>query len=96
MLKNMSHEGPMLIPICQKLLLQSVLPVLNSLKERKHPLGHLLLDHCLTSLLSCQSSLLGRHKSLLLRKSLKDSSQSRINHWRSSGNNTGTSGLMII
>jgi hypothetical protein len=95
MLKNMSHEGPVLSPICQKLL-QSVLPVLNSLKEREHPLGHLLLDRCLTSLLSCQSSLLGCHKSLLLRKSLKDSSQSRINHRRSSGNSTGTPSLMIM
>jgi hypothetical protein len=38
----------------------------------------------------------GRHKSLLLRKSLKDSSQSRINRWRSSENSTGTSGLMIM
>ena len=96
MLKNVSHEGPVLSPICQKLLLQSVLPVLNSLKEREHPLGHLLLDRCLTSLLSCQSSLLGCHKSLLLRKSLKDSSQSRVNRRRSSGNGTGTSGLMIM
>jgi hypothetical protein len=96
MLKNMSHEGPVLSPICQKLLLQSVLSVLNSLEERKHPLEHLLLDHCLTSLLSCQSSLLGHHKSLLLRKTLKDSNQSRINHWRSSENNTGTSSLMIM
>ena len=83
-------------PICQKLLLQSVLPVLNSLKERKHPLGHLLLDRCLTSLLSCQSSLLGRHKSLLLRKGLEYRSQTRINGRRGSRGSTGTPCLVIM
>jgi hypothetical protein len=31
MLKNVSHEGPVLSPVCQKLL-QSILSVLNSLK----------------------------------------------------------------
>jgi hypothetical protein len=44
------------------------------------------------SQLSCQSCLLGRHKSLLLRKSLKDCSQSR----RASRSSTGTPSLMII
>jgi hypothetical protein len=34
MLKYVSHEGSVLSPICQKLLLQSVLSVLNSLKHR--------------------------------------------------------------
>jgi hypothetical protein len=70
--------------------------VLNSLKERKHPLGHLLLDRCLTSLLGCQTSLLGCHKSLLLRKSLKDYSQSRVISRRGSRNITGTLDLMIM
>jgi hypothetical protein len=105
MLKNMSHEGPVLSPICQKLLLQSVLPILNSLKEREreHPLGHLLLDRCLmsllsrlTSLLGCQSSLLGCHKSLLLSKSLKNHSKSRVNCRRGGRNNTGTASLMVM
>jgi hypothetical protein len=59
MLKNVSHEGPVLSPMCQKLLLQSVLSVLNCLKHREHPLGHLLLDRCQMSLLGCLSSLLG-------------------------------------
>jgi hypothetical protein len=93
MLKNVSHEGPVLSTVCQKLLLQSVLPVLNRLKHREHPLGHLLLDRCLTSLLGCLSSLLGCYKSLLLRKRLKDRSQSRVNSRRG---NTGTLGLMIM
>jgi hypothetical protein len=58
MLKNVSHEGPVLSPVCQKLLLQSVLSVLNRLKHREHPLGHLLLDRCLSSLLGYRMSLL--------------------------------------
>jgi hypothetical protein len=78
MLKNVSHEGPVLNPICQKLLLQSVLSVLNCLKHREHPLGHLLLDRCLTSLLGCQ-------KSLLLCKRVKYRSQSRVNGRRAVG-----------
>jgi hypothetical protein len=88
MLKNVSHEGPVLSP------------VLNSLKQGNHPLEHLLLDCCLTSLLSCLSSLLGClssllgcYKSLLLRKRMKDHSKSRVNGRRGS---TGTPGLMIM
>jgi hypothetical protein len=103
MLKNVSHEGPVLSPVCQKLLQQSVLSVLNSLKQGKHPLGDLLLDRCLTSLLSflssllgCLSSLLGCYKSLLLCKRLKDRSQSRVNGRRGSRGSTGTPGLMIM
>jgi hypothetical protein len=57
-LKNVSHEGPLLRPICQELLLESVIAVLGSLKHREHPLGHLLLDGYLTCLLSYQVSLL--------------------------------------
>jgi hypothetical protein len=34
MLKNMSHKSPALSPVCQKLLLQSVLMVVNGLKHR--------------------------------------------------------------
>jgi hypothetical protein len=89
MLKNVSHKGPVLSPICQKLLLQSVLSVLNSLKYGEHPLGHLLLDRCLSSLLDCQ-------KSLLLSKRLKYRSQSRVNGRRSSRGSMGTPGLMIM
>jgi hypothetical protein len=33
MLKNVSHEGPVLSSVCQKLLLQSVMFVLNGLKH---------------------------------------------------------------
>lgn len=58
MLKDMSHESPVLRPICQKLLLKGVLTVLNSLKHGKHPFEHLLVDRCLMSLLSYQVSLL--------------------------------------
>jgi hypothetical protein len=103
MLKNVNHEGPVLSPICQKLLLQSVLSVLNSLKQGKHPLGHLLLDRCLTrllsclsSLLGCLSSLLGCYKSMMLRKRPKDRSQSRVNGRRGSRGSTGTPDLMIM
>jgi hypothetical protein len=53
MLKNVSHEGPVLHPFCQKLLLKSVLVVLNGLEHRGHPFGHLLLNRYLTGLLSC-------------------------------------------
>jgi hypothetical protein len=70
--------------------------VLNSLKQGKHPLEHLLLDRCLTSLLSYLSNLLGCYKSLLLRKRLKDRSQSRVNGRRGSRGGTGTLGLMIM
>jgi hypothetical protein len=89
MLKNVSHEGPVLSPVYQKLLLQSVLSVLNHLKHREHPLGHLMLDHCLSSLLGC-------NKSLLLRKRMKDRNQSRVNDRRGSRGSTGTPGLMIM
>jgi hypothetical protein len=58
MLKDMSHKCLVLCPICQKLLLKSVLTVLKGLKHGEHPLGHLLLNSCLSSLLSCQVSLL--------------------------------------
>jgi hypothetical protein len=51
MLKNVSHEGPVLSPVCQKLLLQSVLSVLNSLRHGEHSLRHLLLGYCQMSLL---------------------------------------------
>ena len=57
-LKDMSPKRPVLGPICQEPLLQSVLTVLNSLKHREHPFGHLLLDGWLSSLLCCQMSLL--------------------------------------
>jgi hypothetical protein len=49
-LKDMSHKRPVLGPVCQELLLQSVLTVLNCLKHKEHPFGHLLLDGCLSSL----------------------------------------------
>jgi hypothetical protein len=78
MLKNVSHEGLMLSSVYQKLLLQSVMSDLNCLKHREHPLRHLLLDRCLTSLLGCQ-------KSLLLCKRVKYSSQSRVNGRRVAG-----------
>jgi hypothetical protein len=86
MLKNVSHEGPVLSPVCQKLLLQSVLSVLNSLKHGKHSLRHLLLNSCLSCLLDCQMS-------LLLSKGLEDRSQSRVNGRRGS---MGTPGHMIM
>jgi hypothetical protein len=56
----MCHRRPVLGPVCQELLLKSVLMVLNSLKHREHPFGHLLMDGCLSSLLCCQMSLLLR------------------------------------
>jgi hypothetical protein len=59
-LKDMRHEGLVLCPICQELLLKGVLTVLDSLKHGEHPFGHLLLDSCLSSLLCCQMSLLLR------------------------------------
>jgi hypothetical protein len=82
----MSHKGLMLCPICQKLLLKSVLTILKGLKHGEHPFGHLLPNSCLLSLLSCQVS-------LLLGKRLKNGCQGWINRWRS---NTGTTGLMIM
>jgi hypothetical protein len=66
-LEDMRHEGPVLYPVCQELLLKGVLTVLDSLKHGEHPFGHLLLDSSLSS--------------LLLHKRLKDSGQSRINSW---------------
>jgi hypothetical protein len=51
MLKNVGHKCPVLSPVCQKLLLQSVLSVLNSLKHGEHFLRHLLLGCCQMSLL---------------------------------------------
>jgi hypothetical protein len=89
MLKDMSHKSPMLSPVCQKLLLQSVLMVLNGLKYGKHLLGHLLLESCLSSLLGCLMS-------LLLCKRLKYRSQSRINSKRGSRGSTGTPYLVIM
>ena len=86
MLKDMSHERPVLCPDCQGLLLEGVLAVLNSLEHRQHPLGHLLLDGCLTSLLYCQMS-------VLLSERLKYGGQSRVNRWRSS---TGATSLVIM
>ena len=83
MLKHESHECPVLSPILEKLLLQSILPVLNRLKHREHSLGHLLLDRCQVS--------------LLLSKSLEDRSKSRVNGRRGSrGSTTGTPSLMIM
>jgi hypothetical protein len=82
MLKDVSHEGPMLSPICQKLLLQSVMSVLNSLKHGEHSLGHLLLGYC--------------QMSLLLSKRLEYHRQSRVNSRRASRGSTGTPGLMIM
>jgi hypothetical protein len=86
MLKHESHEGTVLIPVYQKLLLQSILSVLNSLKHREYSLEHLLLDRCLTGLLGCQVS-------LLLSKGLEDCSKSRVNGRRGS---TRTPSLMIM
>jgi hypothetical protein len=80
MLKHESHECPVLSPILEKLLLQSILPVLNRLKHREHSLGHLLLDRCQVS--------------LLLSKSLEDRSKSKVNGRR--GSTTGTPSLMIM
>jgi hypothetical protein len=78
----MTHEGPVLSPVCQKLLLQSILPVLNSLKHREHSLRHLLLDRCQVS--------------LLLSKGLEDRSKSRVNGRRGSRGSTGAPSLMIM
>jgi hypothetical protein len=89
MLKDMSHESPVLSPICQELLLQSVISVLNGLKHGYHPFGHLLLNSCVSSLLGCQMS-------LLLWKRLKYRSQSRINSRRGSRGSTGTPSLVIM
>jgi hypothetical protein len=89
MLKHESHEGPVLSPVCQKLLLESIMSVLNSLKHREHSLGHLLLNHCLTGLLGCQVS-------LLLSKGLEDRSKSRVNGRRGSRDNTRTPSLMFM
>jgi hypothetical protein len=86
----LSHERSMLHPICQEMLLKSVLAVLNSLKHRKHPLRHLLQDGYLICLLSCQVS-------LLLGGRLKDGCQGWINSRRCRGrNNIGTTGLVIV
>jgi hypothetical protein len=82
-LKHESHECPVLSPVLEKLLLKSILPVLNRLKHREHSLGHLLLDHCQVS--------------LLLSKSLEDRRKSRVNGRRGSkGSTTGTPSLMIM
>jgi hypothetical protein len=78
MLKHESHEGPVLSPVYQKLLLESILSVLNGLKHREYSLGHLLLDSCLTSLLRYQVS-------LLLSKCLEDRSKSRVKGRRAVG-----------
>jgi hypothetical protein len=85
----MSHKSPVLGPVCQELLLQSVLTVLNCLKHGEHPFGHLLLDSCL-------SSLLGYQMSLLLCKRLKYRGQSRVNNRWDSRGSTGTSHLVIM
>jgi hypothetical protein len=83
MLKHESHECHVLSPVLKKLLLQSILPVLNRLKHREHSLGHLLLDRCQVS--------------LLLSKGLEDRSKSRVNGRRGSrGSTTGTPSLMIV
>jgi hypothetical protein len=50
-LKDVSHERPVLCPVYQEVLLKSVLVVLNSLEHGQHPLGHLLLDRCLSGML---------------------------------------------
>jgi hypothetical protein len=68
----MSHKRSVLGPVCQELLLQSVLTVLNWLKHGEHPFRHLLLDGCLSSLLYCQMR-------LLLHKRLKYRGHSRVN-----------------
>jgi hypothetical protein len=83
MLKHESRECPILSLVLEKLLLQSILPVLNCLKHREHSLGHLLLDRCQVS--------------LLLSKSLEDRCKSRVNGRRGSrGSTTGTPSLMIM
>jgi hypothetical protein len=83
MLKHESYECPVLSPILEKLLLQSILSVLNHLKHREHSLGHLLLDRCQVS--------------LLLSKSLEDHSKSGVNGRRGSrGSTTETPSLMIM
>jgi hypothetical protein len=89
MLKHESHEGPVLSPVCQKLPLESILPVLNSLKHREHSLEHLLLDRYLTGLLGYQVS-------LLLSKGLEDRNKSRVNGRRGSTGSTRTPSLMIM
>jgi hypothetical protein len=82
-MKHESHECPVLSPVLEKLLLQSILSILNSLKHREHSLGHLLLDRCQVS--------------LLLSKGLEDHSKSRVNGRRGSrGSTTGTPSLMIM
>jgi hypothetical protein len=80
MLKHESHECPVLSPVLEKLLLQSIMPILNRLKHREHSLRHLLLD-CF-------------QVSLLLSKSLEDRRKSRVNGRR--GSTTGTPSLMIM
>jgi hypothetical protein len=57
-LKNMLNEGPVLCPIYKKLPLKNVLVSLNGLKQGEYPIRLLLLNHCLTSLLNSQLSLL--------------------------------------
>ena len=64
-MKHESHESPVLSSVLKKLLLQSIMSVLNRLKHREHSLGHLLLDHCQVS--------------LLLSESLEDRCKSRVN-----------------
>jgi hypothetical protein len=88
-LKDMHHERPVLRPVCQELLLKSVLTVLDSLKHGEHTFGHLLLDGCLSSMLCYQMS-------LMLWMWLKNSSQSRVNSWWGSRSNIGTTRLMIM
>jgi hypothetical protein len=89
-LKDMSHECPMLCSVCQELLLKGVLVVLNGLEHGQHPLEHLLLDGCLSGLLCCQVS-------LLLSERLKYSIQRRVNRWRRSRrNNNGATNLVIM
>jgi hypothetical protein len=72
-LKDMSHECSVLCPVCQELLLKSVLAVLNSLEHGQHLLGHMVLDGYLLGLLCFQVS-------LLLSEKRKNSSQCRVNH----------------
>jgi hypothetical protein len=82
-LKHESHECPVLNPVLKKLLLQSILSVLNRLKHREHSLGHLLLDRYQVS--------------LLLGESLEDRCKSRVNGSRGSrGSTSGTPNLMIM
>jgi hypothetical protein len=67
-------------PVLKKLLLQSIMSILNHLKHREHSLGHLLLDRCQVS--------------LLLSESLEDRCKSRVNGRR--GSTAGTPSLMIM